>query len=135
MKACPYCGAQYADDVETCSVDGQKLGDQPNSQKDAIKSRASETRCPACGAEDYSRAVDLRGSFSWPLFFAGGVFAVVFRNAGRKRKVRCNECDALFEIRAPLTRMWRTFFWLQVLPTVFILVILVVMLVHLLFSR
>src|SRR5689334_9648199 len=111
MKACPYCGAQYRDDVETCSVDGHKLGNPPLSQQEPIDSPASRARCPACGADDYSRAVDLRSSFSWPLFFAGGVFAVVFRNAGRKRKVRCNKCDTLFEVRAPLTRMWRTFFW------------------------
>lgn len=135
MKPCPYCGAQYPDAADTCSVDGHKLSEPPNAELGQTAPQAEKACCPACGAEDYSRAVDLRGSFSWPLFFAGGVFAVVFRNAGRRRKLRCNKCNTLFEIRAPLSKMWRTFFWLQVLPTVFVLVLLVVILLHLFFSR
>src|SRR6516162_3248006 len=104
MKPCPYCGAQYPDDAVVSSVDGHKLED-PKPQEESGNTAAVNGRCPACGTpDDYAPAVDLRGSFSWPLFFAGGVFAVVFRNAGRQRKVRCNKCGTLFEIRARLTR-------------------------------
>jgi len=73
-------------------------------------------RCPGCGAVgDYSPAVELRGSFSWPAFIVGGFFAVLFRNAGRRRKVKCNQCGHLFYIRTPLSNLSLLFFWILIL--------------------
>ena len=62
MKPCPYCGAQYPDDAEICSVDGHKLGAPPNAQPELTLSPAANGGCPACRANDYARAVDLKGS-------------------------------------------------------------------------
>jgi len=73
-------------------------------------------RCPGCGAVgDYSPAVELRGSFSWPVFIVGGFFAVLFRNAGRRRKVKCNQCGHLFYVRTPLSNLSLLFFWILIL--------------------
>jgi hypothetical protein len=85
----------------------------------------SGVRCPACGAVDYSPTVELRGSFSWPVFLAGGIFAVLFRNAGRRRKVRCNQCEAVFEVRTPLSKVSLVLLWLLIFPTIISLVILI----------
>jgi hypothetical protein len=30
MKACPYCGAEHADDVSACPIDGTRLGAPPS---------------------------------------------------------------------------------------------------------
>ncbi len=93
-------------------------------------------RCPACGAvDDYAPTVELRGSFNWLVFLAGGLFAVLFRNASRRRKVRCNQCEALFDIRTPLSNVSLVFFWLLMCPTIIGLIVLVVALVSSIFSH
>ena len=80
--------------------------------------------CPVCGAaDDYTPTIELRGSFSWTVFFAGGLLAVLFRNAGRRKKVRCNKCDAIFNIRTPLSKVSLVIFWLLICPTIITLII------------
>lgn len=79
--------------------------------------------------------MELRGSFSWLIFFAGGIFAVLFRNAGRRRKVRCNQCEALLTIRTPLSQVSLFFFWLLISPTIVVLIILLVALLGGIVSR
>jgi len=92
--------------------------------------------CPACGAEGgYTPTVELRGSFSWPVFLAGGIFAVLFRNAGRRRKVRCNRCDALFDIRTPLSKVSLVFFWLLICPAFIGLIILLAAFLNAIFFK
>src|SRR5437868_3195288 len=105
MKSCPYCGEQYADDAIVCAKDGHALDDRTESHE-SRGTAPPRVRCPACGAtDDYAPGVDLRSSFSWLVFLAGGILAVVFRNAGRRRRVRCNKCGALFYIRTPLSKV------------------------------
>lgn len=95
-----------------------------------------KARCPKCGAvDDYAPAVDLRGSFSWLVFFAGGILAVLFRNAGRQRRVRCKHCDALFSVPAPFSKLSWVIFWLLVCPTIILLVICLLALLHAVFSH
>ena len=116
MKTCQYCGATYADDAITCSVDGEILKAGSESQPALNVPTQRGNRCPGCGAVgDYSPAVELRGSFSWPVFIVGGFFAVLFRNAGRRRKVKCNQCGHLFYIRTPLSNLSLLFFWILIL--------------------
>jgi len=127
MKSCPYCGAQYADDTAVCATDGHSLDGLAEAQHDAGSTAPSRVRCPACGAaDDYAPTIELRGSFSWLVFFAGGILAVLFRNAGRRRKVRCNKCEALFDIRTPLSKVSLVFFWLLVCPTIIAVIVLLV---------
>src|ERR1051325_1896961 len=99
MKSCPYCGAQYPDDAVFCRADGHSLGASTPNQPPSTDASMADIRCPSCGAaDDYAPTLELRGSFSWLVFMAGGLLAVIFRNAGRGKKVRCNKCDTLFEI-------------------------------------
>lgn len=92
--------------------------------------------CPVCGAFDgYKPAVELRGSFSWLIFLAGGLFAVLFRNAGRTRRVRCNKCGALFNIRTPLSIVSLVIFWLLVAPTIIGLAFLLFYALYAFFAR
>jgi hypothetical protein len=136
MKPCPYCGAQYSDDVAACPTDGHQLDGPVESQKDSSGTAAPRVRCPACGAgDDYAPTVELRGSFSWLVFFAGGLFAVLLRNAGRRRKVRCNKCETLFDIRMPLSRVSLVLMWVLICPTITTLIILLVALLGRIFSR
>ena len=58
---------------------------------------------------------------------AGGILAVLFRNAGRPKKVQCNRCGALFSFRTPSSDLWLLVFWLWVSPTIVTLIILLVM--------
>lgn len=125
MKSCSYCGAQYPDAVTTCPVDGQSLGEADAAKPDHGGTSTPKVRCPACGAADnYAATVELRGSFSILAFLAGGILAVIFRNAGRPKKVRCNKCDVIFDIHPPLSKMSRVIFWLLIGPTILALVLL-----------
>jgi hypothetical protein len=97
----------------------------PERGQDAIESSSAKAHCPSCGATSgFAPAVELRGSFSWFVFLAGGIFAVLFRNAGRRKKVKCNNCGTLFEIRSTLSTVSLVFFWLLICPTVITLIIL-----------
>src|SRR6266496_669546 len=123
MKACPYCGKQYSDDAIVCPIDRQPLNDSAELHQKVSAMPGPRVLCPVCGAsDDYTPTVELRGSFSWPVFFAGGIFAVLFRNAGRRRKVRCNKCETLFNIRTPLSKVSWVLFWLLICPTIIALI-------------
>ncbi len=119
-----------------CSIDGQPLDGPPESRHKSSGVWMARVLCPACGAsDDYTPTVELRGSFSWPVFFAGGILAVLFRNAGRRRRVRCNKCGAVFNIRPPLSKVWLVIFWLLICPTIVALIILLVALLDSFFSH
>jgi len=136
MKSCPYCGGQYPDDAVVCPIDGNTLNSTTESQSAVSGAPLASVICPACGTlDDFTRTIELRGSFSWAVFFFGGIFAVLFRNAGRKRKVRCNKCETLFDIRSPLARVSLVIFWLLICPTIVALLILVITFLHSIFSH
>jgi hypothetical protein len=105
-------------------------------QQESSSASTAGVRCPACGAtDDYVPAIESRGSFSWLVFLAGGIFAVMFRNAGRRKKLRCNKCGALFEIRTPLSRLSLVLFWLLIGPTIIGLVCLLGGLLYAIFEH
>jgi hypothetical protein len=134
MKSCPYCGAKYPDEIAVCPIDQHPLEEPDKSQTDVPKTPKKIAPCPTCGATDgYMPTVELRGSFSWLIFFMGGILAVVFRNAGRRKKVRCTKCDATFFIHPPLSRISVVIFWLLIAPTILFLFILLVHLFHMIF--
>ena len=136
MKSCPYCGAHYGDEVVACAADGYPLDRPRESWMGSSGAAAPRVRCPACGAaDDYAPTVELRGSFSWLVFFAGGLLAVLFRNAGRQRRVRCNKCEALFDVRTPLSKLSLVIFWLLICPTIIALIVCVVALLHSMLSH
>ena len=92
--------------------------------------------CPACGVPDGCQpAAELRGSFSLLAFLAGGLFAVLFHNASRPRKMQCNKCGSFFSIRTPFSKVSRAIFWLLVAPTVIGIIILLLRLLNILFTR
>jgi uncharacterized membrane protein YvbJ len=129
MKSCSYCGKQYPDDFVTCPIDGTSLGNS-DGMNQKIKISAQKRTCPACGAvEDYSSAIELRSSFSWPIFFVGGLLAVMFRNAGREKRVRCNKCEQLFNIRTPISKLSRAVFWILVCPAILTLITFLIVLI------
>jgi hypothetical protein len=131
MKSCPYCGEQYSDDAVACAIDGQPLCDPTEARPKPKERAAPRVHCPACGAaDDYQPTVELRGSFSWLLFLAGGIPAVVFRNAGRARKVRCNKCEALFNVRTPLSKASLVCFWLVISLVIIALILSVAAFLH-----
>lgn len=133
MKTCSYCGKQYPDDAEVCAIDQQPLKALAESPAPAAPAKAS---CPQCGAaDDFSRAVELRSSFSWPIFFFGGLIAVMFRNAGRPRSVKCNKCETPFYVSTPLSKVSRVIFWLLVAPTIIVLGIALILFIRDLFSH
>jgi len=130
MKACSYCGKQYPDEAVVCSIDGQSLDGPTESRQKTSGESVARVLCPACGASDgYTPTVELRGSFSWPIFLAGGFLAVLFRNAGRSRRVRCNKCEAIFNVRTPVSKLSLVIFWLLICPTIIALIIFLVALV------
>lgn len=134
MKKCSYCGKEYPNDAVICVVDQSQLDEQvaeTNNLTASVQPARQTNPCPACGAFDgYKPVAELRGSFSLIIFLIGGLLAVIFRNAGRPRRVQCNTCGALFNIHTPATKVSRVIFWLLVAPAVLALVIL---LLHLLF--
>ena len=125
MRTCSYCGKQYPDDTQVCAVDQQPLTEPAESQSSAA---APKIVCPQCGvADDFTQAIDIRGSFSLPAFLFGGLIAVLFQNAGKSRPVRCNKCDARFFVSTRLSKFSRVIFWLLVTPTIIGLIIIIVM--------
>lgn len=133
MKICVYCGQRYPDEATLCSVDGQILEEAAEPGRPIKDQSRAKVVCPKCGApDDYKPALELRGSFSWILFFAGGIWAVLIRNAGRTRKVRCDNCSAIFEIQPPLARTTRLIFWVLVCPAIIGGIILVLRLLMIL---
>jgi len=136
MKACTYCGAKYPDDAVVCPIDSHSLNNLTEAEGEVGQSPPPKFLCPACGvADDYTPTVELRGSFSWLVFFAGGLLAVLFRNAGRRRKVRCNKCEALFEIHSPFSKVARVICWLLVCLTIITIVVLLLCLLISAFSH
>src|ERR1700743_835625 len=116
MKACPYCGGQYPDEVDLCPIDRHALVDSQGFKTAGEKSKIT---CPACAAVgDNTFTVTPRSSFSLLAFLSGGILAVLFRNAGGNRRVLCNRCDARFYVRTPLSRISLVLFWLVVSPTI-----------------
>jgi hypothetical protein len=89
--------------------------------------------CPACGAWDnYREVVQLRSSFNWLVFLAGGLWALLFFNASRKTRVQCNQCEALFDIRKPFSGVSKVIFWLLISPVIASMVVgLVLMIIEL----
>ena len=135
MKACLYCGAQYPDDVLVCPVDQHALGN-PAEAKPPGRIDPAGTICPGCGVSgDYTFVVEPRSSFSLLAFLGGGLPAVFFRNAGRRRRVRCNRCEARYYVRSPLGKISQVIFWLLVAPTIIVLIILLAELVGTLSHR
>jgi hypothetical protein len=133
MKTCSYCGKQYPDDAEVCVLDQQPLKGLAES---AAGVASPKVTCPQCGAaDDFTQVIDTRGSFSLPAFLFGGLIAVIFRNAGKARRVRCNKCEARFYVSSPLSKISRVIFWLLVTPTIICLGIVLIMIIHTLFSH
>jgi len=119
-----------------CAIDGHPLDSSAEAQQESGGTALPRVQCPACGAaDDYAPTVELRGSFSWLVFFAGGILAVLFRNAGRRRKVRCKKCEALFDIRTPLSKVSLVIFWLLICPTIVTLIVLLVAVLSSIFSH
>ncbi|SRR5579862_2525137 len=139
MKTCACCGKKYPDDAVICDVDRTPLGTGISEYNGPVSSQPASKRaavCPACGAYDcYKPAIELRGSFNVFVFLAGGLFAVLFHNAGRPRRVQCNQCGALFNIRTRSARVSRVIFWLLVAPTVISIIILLLLLLCTFFAR
>lgn len=105
-------------------------------EQSSITASSGDMRCPICGAtNDLMPAVELRSSFNWLIFLAGGLLAVICRNAGRKRKMRCNQCGAIFETRSSLSKLSLLIFWLLICPTVIFLICVLGALILALFSN
>jgi hypothetical protein len=133
MKTCSYCGKQYPDDAEVCAVDQQPLNELAESQAAVTTSKVD---CPQCGAtDDFTHLVEVHSSFSLPAFLFGGLLAVIFRNAGRPRRVKCNKCNSRFYVSSPLSKVSRVIFWLLVTPSIIVLSIALIIVIRGLFSH
>ena len=133
MKACSYCGKQYPDDVEVCAFDQQPLEGLAESPARVAPSKIT---CPQCGvADDFKYLPELRSSFSLFAFLFGGLIAVLFRNAGKPRRVMCNKCETRFYISSPLSKISRLIFWLLVTPSIIVLSIFLILAIRNLFSH
>ena len=120
MTRCSYCGFENDVTVSICKGCGSTL---PKVESRVIPAKAvvSGPACPVCGGQDYSEALALRGSFSWLVFLAGGFLAVLFHNASREERVRCNACGHFFGIRTPMSRLSLIVFWFLVAPAIVVL--------------
>jgi len=120
MKRCSYCGRENDVTVSICKGCGTTL---PKVESSAIPAEpiVSGPACPACGGQDHTAALALRGSFSWLVFLAGGFIAVLFHNASRQRRVQCNGCGHFFGIRTPMSKLSLVVFWFLIAPTVVLL--------------
>jgi hypothetical protein len=79
--------------------------------------------CPSCGAlESVKPKVEFRSSFSLPVFLLGGIFAVIFRNAGRGKKMRCHNCGTIFTVRSAMGKVSRVIYWVLVAPSVALII-------------
>jgi uncharacterized Zn-finger protein len=133
MKTCSYCGQQYPGDTEVCPVDQQPLKGLAESSAAVASSKVT---CPQCGtSDDFTPAIEFRSSFSLPVFLFGGLIGVMFRNAGRPRRVSCNKCDTRFYISTPLSKASRVIFWLLVTPSIIGVTIALISIIRNLFSH
>ena len=83
--------------------------------------------CPHCGTSSgYDPAIKLGSSFNLGVFFLGGIPALIFRNAGRPRRVQCRRCGALFTIKTRASKVFRVLFWLVIAPGILALIVLAV---------
>src|ERR1700744_4848273 len=115
MKTCSYCGRQYPDDTQVCAIDQQPLVAVTEPVKPSAEIPAEKVYCPQCGAaDDFTRLIDPRGSFSLPVFLFSGITTILFHNAGKTRRARCNQCEARFTIARPLNKIARVIFWLLI---------------------
>src|SRR5258708_7166621 len=131
MKVCSYCGQENDAALTACRECGTSLPDS-NGIVPVVQPMPAVV-CPACGARnDWKAGMDLRGSFSWFVFFLGGFIAVLFHNASRQRRVQCNACGAFFDIRTPLSKLSLVIFWLLIAPTI---IVIAFVLLRALFSR
>ncbi|HEY4416834.1 MAG TPA: hypothetical protein VGO57_14175 [Verrucomicrobiae bacterium] len=130
MKTCSYCGRQYPDDAEVCAIDQQPL---VALVKLASEIPAGKVSCPQCGvADDFTQVIDPRRSFSLPIFLFSGLIAIVFQNAGKARRVRCNQCEARFNVTKPLNKVARVIFWLLIAASIVVWSIVVIKIVYVL---
>ena len=122
MTVCSYCGRENDAALTHCHECGTDLS-VPKVISPPVPPKP-KVLCPTCGAPDnYQDCIALRGSFSWVVFFLGGFIAVLFRNAGRERRVQCNACSAIFGIRSLLSKLSLVIFWLLILPGIIALVL------------
>jgi hypothetical protein len=63
------------------------------------------------------------------------LFAVIFRNAGRPRRMQCNTCGALFNVHTPSSRVCRVILWLLVAPVILAILILLLHLLIIFFGH
>jgi len=124
MRVCSYCGRENDDVFSACSGCGTGFPDI-NDRTVPAEPRPKIV-CPVCGAHDgYKTSIALRGSFSWVAFMLGGLIAALFHYFGRQQRVQCNACGTFFSIRTVLSKMSLAVFWLLVVPTVIVLVLIV----------
>ena len=132
MKTCLYCGKQYPDDAEVCVLDQQPLKELAKSPAGVASPRVTGPQCGA--ADDFTPVLEVHSSFSLSAFLFGGLYAVLFWNAGRPRRVRCNKCEARFYVSSPLSKISRVIFWLLVTPSIILLIIALITIIRGLFS-
>ena len=116
MKKCSYCGKEYPDELSFCPLDQDPLHQPPGTPAESTRPQEA---CPLCGSQaGFTPVVEFRKPFSFPLLFTGGLIAILFRNAGRERFVRCHTCDKKYGIRTPFSKFARVLFWLCMAPAV-----------------
>ena len=124
MSKCSYCGRENDGTAAACSSCGTPI--ELEGREEANLSQVKGAACPKCGARDnYTKAVKLRSSFSLGTFLLGGIFAVIFFNAGQPRRVRCNQCDTFFNIRTRAGKVSLAIFWLLIAPAILCLCVAV----------
>jgi hypothetical protein len=125
MSKCSYCGRENDGAAIACVECRTPLTE--GTTQSAPGARRSRVTCPKCGAPDsYTQAIELRSSFNVGVFLLGGIWAIIFRNAGRPRRVRCSQCEEVFSIRTPASKVSLAVFWLLVAPGVLGIAILLV---------
>ena len=140
MKKCSYCGKEYPDEATICAIDHEFLVDvipsSTGSQPSSRDQKSGSATCQNCGMiGDYRSVIVPRGSFSFPILIVGGIFAVIFRNAGRGRMVRCNNCETSFAVHTPFSKLAKILFWIFVGPAIVFAVLLLLKLVLMSFSK
>jgi hypothetical protein len=129
MKVCAYCGRENEPTLTTCGECGSALTGG-NGQPRVAQSKSSAI-CPSCGAQgDYKPALKLKNSVNLPALLVGGWLGLVFHNAGRKKRVQCNQCATFFSIATPVTKLSRVLFWLLVSPTIIVLLIFLILMLR-----
>ena len=134
MKKCSYCGKEYPDEAYVCVIDQEVLIDTGP----AVSNDQSFTLifCPSCGkSADIKPVVAAKGSFSTPVFLAGGLIALIFQNVGRERRFRCNTCGVHFGIRTRLSKAAKVLFWISIIPAIMITLLFVIFLGRCLFVK